>query len=184
VASACRSGQIVARTRLSEHWPPLITVHFPPPLSTWHCSVRGTTATVLNDLFTLRARCGGAHSLRWLRSRRSHSASARARRSLLSLKRCCCARCLTGRPIDWSSPPPRCDNATPSIFPSRVRTFDLHRGANFLTLVGGAVVIGRTFTDADGQPLTGKDAGPPEQPYLLRATTVAVLSYDYWQRRY
>ncbi len=62
--------------------------------------------------------------------------------------------------------------------------FDLHRGANFLTLVGGAVVIGRTFTDADGQPLTGKDAGPPEQPYLLRATTVAVLSYDYWQRRY
>ncbi len=55
---------------------------------------------------------------------------------------------------------------------------------NFLTLLGGAVVIGRTFTDADGQPLTEKDAGPPGQPYLLRSTTVAVLSYDYWQRRY
>lgn len=55
---------------------------------------------------------------------------------------------------------------------------------NFLTLLGGAVVMGRTFTDADGQPLKGKDTGPPGQPYLLRSTTVAVLSYEYWQRRY
>jgi putative ABC transport system permease protein len=55
---------------------------------------------------------------------------------------------------------------------------------NFLTLLGGAVVIGRTFTDADGQPLTDKEAGPPGQPYLLRSTTVAVLSHAYWQRRY
>jgi hypothetical protein len=55
---------------------------------------------------------------------------------------------------------------------------------NFLTLLGGAVVIGRTFTDADGQPLADKEAGPPGQPYLLRSTTVAMLSYDYWQRRY
>ncbi len=55
---------------------------------------------------------------------------------------------------------------------------------NSLTLLGGAVVIGRTFTDADGQPLTDKEAGPPGQPYLLRSSTVAVLSYDYWQRRY
>ena len=55
---------------------------------------------------------------------------------------------------------------------------------NFLTLLGGAVVIGRTFTEADGQPLTDKDAGSPRQPHLLRSSTVAVLSYEYWQRRY
>ena len=55
---------------------------------------------------------------------------------------------------------------------------------NFLTLLGGAVVTGRTFTEADGQPLTDKEAEPPGQPSLLRSSTVAVLSYDYWQQRY
>jgi predicted permease len=54
---------------------------------------------------------------------------------------------------------------------------------NFLTLLGATVVIGRTFTDADGQPLTEKDA-VPGQPHLRRPSTVAVLSYEYWQRRY
>ena len=55
---------------------------------------------------------------------------------------------------------------------------------NFLTLLGGAVVTGRTFAEADGQPLTDMEAEPPGQPDLLRSSTVAVLSHDYWQRRY
>ena len=62
--------------------------------------------------------------------------------------------------------------------------FGCVRVAELLTLLGGAVVTGRTFAEADGQPLTDMEAEPPGQPYLLRSSTVAVLSHDYWQRRY
>ncbi len=55
---------------------------------------------------------------------------------------------------------------------------------NFLTLLGGTVLIGRGFTAADGQPLEGLEGGSAGQPYLLRSTTMAVISHEYWQRRY
>jgi len=57
---------------------------------------------------------------------------------------------------------------------------------NFFRMLGARVVRGRDFDDADGQPppppppaggATAAAAAPPVPP-------VAILSYDYWQRRY
>jgi len=53
---------------------------------------------------------------------------------------------------------------------------------NFFTLLGGQIVIGRDFRDADGGPLP--DAHGPHTPFLERSSTVAILSYEYWQRRH
>jgi predicted permease len=45
---------------------------------------------------------------------------------------------------------------------------------NFFRLLGGPVALGRDFVDSDSTPVT--------QPN--RALAVAILSYEYWQRRY
>ncbi len=55
---------------------------------------------------------------------------------------------------------------------------------NFFQLVGAKIAFGRDFTDADGtrqEPLApgGQAAGPPP-----RVPTLAILSYEYFQRRY
>jgi predicted permease len=57
---------------------------------------------------------------------------------------------------------------------------------NFFRMLGARIAVGRDFTDADGQPqppqapagaVTG--AAPAQPP-----PTFAILSYEYWQRRY
>ncbi|HXA63679.1 MAG TPA: ABC transporter permease [Bryobacteraceae bacterium] len=54
---------------------------------------------------------------------------------------------------------------------------------NFFALMGAKMVLGRDFTDSDGQPQPAAQPGaaPPATPPL---PTIAVLSYEYWQRRY
>ena len=54
---------------------------------------------------------------------------------------------------------------------------------NFFALMGARMVLGRDFTDSDGQPQPAAQPGaaPPATPPL---PTIAVLSYEYWQRRY
>ena len=54
---------------------------------------------------------------------------------------------------------------------------------NFLRLLGAKIAVGRDFTEADGQPqpqqadgATAAQAPPPP--------TIAILSYEYWRRRY
>jgi predicted permease len=53
---------------------------------------------------------------------------------------------------------------------------------NFFRLLGGRIVIGRDFRDDDGESLPHAD--DPHTPFLERSSTVALLSYEYWQRRY
>ena len=49
---------------------------------------------------------------------------------------------------------------------------------NFFRLLGMQVALGRDFQDADGQPVA---AGTPAQ---ARPQAIAILSHEYWQRRY
>ncbi len=58
---------------------------------------------------------------------------------------------------------------------------------NFFRLLGAKIIAGRDFTEADGQPpppqadgAPGAQAPPPPPPL----PTIAILSYEYWQRRY
>ena len=61
---------------------------------------------------------------------------------------------------------------------------------NFLRLLGGRIVMGRDFEDADSQlqpqppPPGAAQAAPPGAPPQPRLPTIAILSYEYWQRRY
>ena len=54
---------------------------------------------------------------------------------------------------------------------------------NFFRLLGGRIVLGRDFQEEDGFPQT---AAPPQagQPPPPRLPLVAILSYEYFQRRY
>src|SRR5215475_172714 len=54
---------------------------------------------------------------------------------------------------------------------------------NFFRLLGAKIVVGRDFTEADGQPQPPQTDGAPaaQAPAL---PTIAILSYEYWQRRY
>jgi predicted permease len=57
---------------------------------------------------------------------------------------------------------------------------------NFFRLVGAKIALGRDFSDADGLPQPapppgGAQAGAPAAPPL---PTIAILSYEYFQRRY
>jgi putative ABC transport system permease protein len=54
---------------------------------------------------------------------------------------------------------------------------------NFLRLLGAKIAIGRDFTEADGQPQPQQADGAPaaQAPPL---PTIAILSHEYWQRRY
>ncbi|HEU4926402.1 MAG TPA: ABC transporter permease [Vicinamibacterales bacterium] len=57
---------------------------------------------------------------------------------------------------------------------------------NFFRLMGGRIALGRDFEDADGRPQPsaavsqGGSPAPPGPPL----PTVAIISHDYWQRRY
>ena len=58
----------------------------------------------------------------------------------------------------------------------------INKGAittNFLRMMGARIVLGRDFTDADGQP---HGAVPP--PFPIPPGKVAILSWDYFQRRF
>src|SRR5260370_4189760 len=57
---------------------------------------------------------------------------------------------------------------------------------NFFRMLGARIAFGREFTDADGQPQppqppAGAATGAPSAQPL---PTFAILSYEYWQRRY
>src|SRR5579863_1826566 len=56
--------------------------------------------------------------------------------------------------------------------------------ANFFRLIGAHIAAGRDFSDADGQPLPPPDptADPAKQPPPPPA--IAIISYEYWQRRF
>lgn len=49
---------------------------------------------------------------------------------------------------------------------------------NFFRLMGAKIELGRDFTEADGVP------HPSQADVLIPPGSVAILSYDYWQRRY
>ena len=55
---------------------------------------------------------------------------------------------------------------------------------NFFRVLGAHIVAGRDFDDADGQPAPPPDptAGAAQQPPPL--PTMAIVSYEYWQRRF
>lgn len=50
---------------------------------------------------------------------------------------------------------------------------------NFFHMLGAHIIFGRNFTEADG-----KSNGPPAAPFPPPEGSVAILSYDYFQRRY
>ena len=59
--------------------------------------------------------------------------------------------------------------------------------ANFLRLLGANVIKGRHFEDADGvppPPPPAPGAEPTAAPAAPPPPTMAILSYDYWKRRY
>jgi putative ABC transport system permease protein len=66
--------------------------------------------------------------------------------------------------------------------PEQVRTALVT--ANFFRLMGARIVAGRDFDDSDGQPAAPPDptaasaAPPPPLP------AIAIISYEYWQRRF
>ncbi len=67
---------------------------------------------------------------------------------------------------------PREDGSAERISKAQVTT-------NFLRMLGGAIVLGRDFTEADGRP-----QAVPEPIFPPPQGIVAILSYEYWQRRY
>jgi predicted permease len=54
--------------------------------------------------------------------------------------------------------------------------------ANFFRLLGARIAFGRDFTDADGQPQPPQPQTSAQPAPHLPA--IAILSYEYWQRRY
>jgi predicted permease len=55
---------------------------------------------------------------------------------------------------------------------------------NFFRLMGGKIVAGRDFAEADGQPPPPAPKGDGANAQAPRVPTYAILSYEYWQRRY
>ena len=66
---------------------------------------------------------------------------------------------------------PREDGSAEQITKAQVTT-------NFFRMLGGAAALGRDFAQADGRPQPG------EADSALPPGSVAILSYEYWQRRY
>jgi predicted permease len=52
---------------------------------------------------------------------------------------------------------------------------------NFFRMLGGKILLGRDFQDEDGAPQPAASPGTPAGP---RPPAIAVLSYEYFQRRY
>jgi putative ABC transport system permease protein len=50
---------------------------------------------------------------------------------------------------------------------------------NFFRMLGARIILGRDFTEAEGRPL-----GQVPPPFPLPQGSVAILSYDYFERRY
>jgi predicted permease len=55
---------------------------------------------------------------------------------------------------------------------------------NFFRLLGAKIVAGRDFTEADGQPQPPQTGGAPGEQAQAPLPTIAILSHEYWQRRY
>jgi putative ABC transport system permease protein len=54
-----------------------------------------------------------------------------------------------------------------------------------LSLLGARIQLGRNFTEEDGTPQPPAPAGtPPNTPPPPRVPTIAILSYNFWLRRY
>jgi len=51
---------------------------------------------------------------------------------------------------------------------------------NFFRLLGAGIVLGRDFMEADAQQI----AGVPDAQAIRHLPAIAILSYEYWQRRY
>jgi putative ABC transport system permease protein len=54
---------------------------------------------------------------------------------------------------------------------------------NFFKMLGGQIALGRNFSDADGRTQTA-DAVMPSAPAARNMPNIAILSYEYFQRRY
>ncbi|MGH9695265.1 MAG: ABC transporter permease, partial [Bryobacteraceae bacterium] len=65
--------------------------------------------------------------------------------------------------------------------PEQVRTATVT--PNFFRLLGARIAFGRDFIDADGE-LQPKAGSAPGVQSPKRLPTIAILSYEYWQRRY
>ena len=71
---------------------------------------------------------------------------------------------------------PRDDGTPEQVRFARVTT-------NFFGLMGAKMAMGRDFTDSDGQPSPPPPPGTAA-PATTRLPDIAILSYEYWQRRY
>ncbi len=75
-----------------------------------------------------------------------------------------------------------------ALFPQSDGTLEQVRFAsvtpNFFRLLGGKIVIGRNFADADTVPQIRENGTPSDTQPLQPLSSVAILSYEYWQRRY
>lgn len=57
---------------------------------------------------------------------------------------------------------------------------------NVFRMLGGRIVLGRDFAEADGQPQPppAQPGGPPASQAPQRLPTIAILSHEYFERRY
>jgi putative ABC transport system permease protein len=55
---------------------------------------------------------------------------------------------------------------------------------NFFRLLRRPIALGRDFVDQDGQVLASEIDTGPGIPFVRRLSTVAILSHEYWLRRY
>jgi putative ABC transport system permease protein len=66
--------------------------------------------------------------------------------------------------------------------PEQVRTAVV--SANFFRLLGAHIVAGRDFDDSDGQPTPPPDPAANPNTGAPALPTMAIISYEYWQRRF
>src|ERR1700682_2342231 len=67
--------------------------------------------------------------------------------------------------------------------PEQIRTAAVT--TNFFRMIGARIAMGRDFDDADGQPQPPPPpAGATQAAAPARLPAIAILSHEYWQRRY